>query len=76
MDYRERLVKGAQVNFDPQTPAEVKALFEYKRWVVQGVVKRVDVLPDKTTHVKIEFDDKMLEGEQVSDDLSIKNTRS
>jgi DNA invertase Pin-like site-specific DNA recombinase len=65
MDFRERLVKGAQVNFDPQTPAEVKALFEYKRWVVQGVVKRVDVRADKTTAVHIEFDDQMLDGDPV-----------
>jgi hypothetical protein len=48
---------------------------EYKRWVVQGIVKRVDMLPDKTTHVKIEFDDTMLEGEQLSDDLCIKYSR-
>jgi site-specific DNA recombinase len=71
MDYRERLVKGAQVNFDPKTPQEKQALFEYKRWVVQGIVKRVNVLADKTAKVRMEFDDKMLEGEPTSADLVI-----
>lgn len=42
---------------------------EHKRRVVQGIVKRFDVLPDKTVHPKIEFDDTMLEGDQSSDDF-------
>lgn len=72
--YRERLVAGRQVVQDPQTPEEEKALFEWKRQVVQGTVKRVDVLADKTPNVNMEFDDKMLEleGEQLPQDLCIK----
>lgn len=74
MDYRERLVKGAQVNFDPKTEEEKQALFAYKRWVVQGTVKRVDVLADKTIKVKMEFDDKMLEGEPLPVEVNISDT--
>jgi DNA invertase Pin-like site-specific DNA recombinase len=70
--YRNRLVAGVQVNLDPQTPEERQALFEWQRKVVQGTVKRVDVKPDKTTEVELEFDERMLEVEEA--DLCISDT--
>jgi hypothetical protein len=69
--YRERIVAGVQVSFDPQTPEEQQALFEWKRQVVQGIVRRVDVLPDKSTIVYIVIEEELLESESLSADLSI-----
>lgn len=68
---RERIVAGVQVNFDPQTPEERQALFEWKRQVVQGIVRRVDVLPDKSTAVHIVIEEESLEGEPLSANLLI-----
>jgi len=54
--YRERVIAGAKVNFDPQTSEEEKALFDWRRAVVQGIVKRVDVNIDKSIEVQVELD--------------------
>jgi hypothetical protein len=49
-------VGGELLALTERTPEQEEAVFNFKRKVIQGVVTRVDVLPDKTTEVHTEFD--------------------
>ena len=55
--YREAVVGGAvDLTQEPETSAEAARVFQFKRKMVEGLVKRVDVLADKTTQVTFELD--------------------
>jgi hypothetical protein len=55
--YREGAVSGAvDVTQEPKTPEEAARLFQFKRKMVEGLVKRVDVKADKSTVVTFELD--------------------
>jgi hypothetical protein len=71
--YRERVIAGVRVNFDPQTPEEKHALFEWRRKVVQGIVKRIEVATDKSiskVQIELNFDDLLQDGVMDQGDVS------
>ncbi len=55
--YRLNVMTGAvAINAEPETPEQAQQQFEFRRKVVQAIVRRVDVLPDKSTKVYVEID--------------------
>jgi len=55
--YREAVLGGSiDVTKEPETPDEVARLFQFKREMIQGLVTRVDVLPDKSITVTFDLD--------------------
>ncbi len=67
--YREEVTAGAtDINDKPETPAHEQLQFEARRKIVQRLVTRVDVCPDKTPTVHTEID--LLNG-QISSPLTI-----
>jgi len=56
-DYRERVKNGIEgLNGKPQNEEETRLQFTFRRKLVEGIVKRVDVLSDKTITVQVELD--------------------
>lgn len=54
--YREAVLGGAvDVTQEPETPEEAERVFQFKREMIEGLVKRVDVLADKTTKVTLDL---------------------
>ena len=54
--YRERFVFGAgNINAEPRTPDEARLQFEFRRKIVQAIVKRVEVDGDKQISVHTEI---------------------
>ena len=73
--YRERVMAGVKVNFDPQTPEEKQALFDWRRKVVQGLVERANMAADKSIKVQVELDlENVLPEKSVPVDLCVRNT--
>jgi hypothetical protein len=55
--YREAVVGGAvDVDKEPELEEEAARLFQFKRTMVEGLVRRVNVKADKTTEVTFELD--------------------
>lgn len=55
--YREAVAEGAiDVTKGPETPEEEARLWQFKKTMIQGLVERVDVLPNKYTEVTFTFD--------------------
>lgn len=71
--YRERVVAGVKVNSNPQTQEEKQALFEWRRKIVQGIVRRIDVATDKSisrVQIELNFDDLLKDGVMDQDYVS------
>jgi len=50
--YREQVMVGLEnINRQPQTPEQAKKQFDFKRKIVQAIVKQVYIHPDKTVTV-------------------------
>ncbi len=70
--YREGVVGGAvDVTKAPETPEEAARLFQFKKKMVEGLVKRVDVKADKSTDVTFELD---FSAAMAAEDLCISST--
>jgi len=55
--YRAKLRAGAEfLNREPQTTEDAQKQFEWRREIVEAIVARIDILPDKTPKVYFEFD--------------------
>ena len=73
--YRERVMAGVKAHFDPQTPEEKRALFDWRRKVVQGIVERANVAADKSIKVQVELDlENVLPEESAPVDLCVRNS--
>lgn len=54
---------------EPQTPEEAQKQFEARREIVEAIVKRINVFPDKSIKVDFEFD--FAGGDEISDRQSL-----
>jgi hypothetical protein len=58
---------------DNPTPEQLQNIFNFKKTLIQGSVTRIEVLPDKSITVNLEFGDESKDGGEA---LSISNMAS
>lgn len=55
-NFRQEIGVGRELlALTDRTPEQEQAVFDFKRKIIQGVVTRIDVLPDKSTQVSFEI---------------------